>query len=120
MTDEKLAEEWADKNITLAVSIYNPQAESIAKQAFLAGLKADRTKWHKVTDGDLPKEPEFLKSHPDNHRYEWFLVATVGRPDKALYSFAKKKWFIDYEEMMLGDSYFKPIAWCEIPQYTEE
>lgn len=75
-------------------------------------------KWHKVADGDLPVESELWKNDPDNYRYEWFIVATVGKTHRALYSFAKKKWFIDYEEMMIGTSYFEPIAWCEFPKYT--
>lgn len=77
--------------------------------------------WHNLqkNPADLPLESEFLKDDPDNHRYEWFIVATVGKTHRALYSFSKKKWFIDYEEMMIGTSYFEPIAWCEFPEFKE-
>lgn len=77
--------------------------------------------WHNLQENpaDLPLESEFLKDEPDNHRYEWFVVATVGKSHRALYSFSKKKWFIDYEEMMIGTSYFEPIAWCEFPEFEK-
>lgn len=117
MTDDELAEEYIDEH-SPSFKEYPKAGRGALKQAFLAGLEAGRPVWHRVADGDLPKEPEFLKNDPDNHRYEWFIVASVGKPTRALYSFAKKKWFIDYEEMMVG-SYFEPIAWCEFPKFEE-
>ena len=119
MTDEKMAVQYA-ANYNLMNKDLSPKSPwHIVTEVFLAGLEAGRPKWHKVADGDLPKEPEFLKNHPDNHRYEWYIVAYVGKSSRALYSFAKKKWFIDYEEMMVGN-YFEPIAWCEIPRFEGE
>ena len=132
MGDKRMTfEEWKEKhsdlieNVAITFFYYGKgvdtktcydELEYLLKRAFKAG----RPKWHKVADGDLPKEPEFLKNDLDNHRYEWYIVASVGKPSRALYSFAKKKWFIDYEEMMIGTNYFEPIAWCEFPEYTEE
>ena len=63
MTDEELTEEYAEvlcQTCTLDTCRHNilqtcAIKESI-KQAFLAGLKAGRPKWHKVADGDLPSE----------------------------------------------------------------
>lgn len=101
MTDREMAEEWADKNITLAISMYNPQAESIAKRAFLAGLKAGKdmnvpTKWHKVADGDLPKENKnVLNQSGEITMYE------SGRG-------------------FLGLGGIGVIAWCEIPTFTDK
>lgn len=46
MAEEHAFEKWPDY----------PEKQEIAEQAFLAGLKAGRPKWHKVADGDLPNE----------------------------------------------------------------
>ena len=98
MTDREMAEEWADKNITLALSMYNPQAESIAKRAFLAGLKAGRPEWHKVADGDLPKDENDVLVYSGE---DWRMC--VGR-----YSPKYKVW----------EAGCDTIAWCEIPTFT--
>ncbi len=48
MIDKEMAEEYSNKTCGyVRVEI---------QQAFLAGLKAGRPQWHKVADGDLPKE----------------------------------------------------------------
>ena len=63
--DEEKAEEFANEKCKdcymCSYSEHkNPykicQRRKDRKQAFLAGLKADRPKWHKVADGDLPNE----------------------------------------------------------------
>lgn len=63
MTDEEMAEEYAE--CEQCAHCINPQhcpgKEDCydfdkVKCHFLAGLKAGRPKWHKVADGDLPKE----------------------------------------------------------------
>ena len=54
MTDEEMADEYAVENWE---HYENGQNDYKAlKQAYLAGLKAGRQKWHKVADGDLPSE----------------------------------------------------------------
>ena len=95
--------------------------EAFQKGAEFGYNKANFIIWHNLqkNPADLPLESEFLKGEPDNHRYEWFIVATVGKSHRALYSFVKKKWFIDYEEMMIGTCYFEPIAWCEFPEFEK-
>jgi hypothetical protein len=64
MTDEEMAEEYADEKCKdcymCSYSEHkNPykicQRRKDVKQAYLAGLKAGRPQWHKVADGDLPK-----------------------------------------------------------------
>lgn len=73
------------------------------QNAFLAGLKAGKPKWH-----DLP-----LRRCIDNNsnvvglfRHSW---------DK------KSTWYrYDFEEGAWCQMETEPIAWCEIPQYTEE
>ncbi len=121
---DELLREWAAE---LYPELY-PVAivKDFIKKAVARAYKAAQTDsniiiWHNLqkNPADLPLESEFLKGEPDNHRYEWFIVATVGRPYRALYSFAKKKWFIDYEEMKIGTSYFEPIAWCDFPKFEE-
>lgn len=54
MSDEEMAEEYARENEEVYgsdeygdITDYNN-----IKEAFLAGLKAGRPKWHKVADGD--------------------------------------------------------------------
>lgn len=42
MTDEEKALEYADENIDIAVSMYNPNAISLVKQAYLDGLTKGR------------------------------------------------------------------------------
>lgn len=50
MTDEEMAEEYADWYWGAS-----PSAKRAIKDGYLAGLKAGRPKWHKVADGDLPE-----------------------------------------------------------------
>lgn len=65
MKDEEMAEGFANEKCKdcymCSYSEHkNPykicQRRKDRKQAFLAGLKAGRPQWHKVTDGDLPNE----------------------------------------------------------------
>lgn len=42
MTDEEKAVEYADKNIDIAISMYNPNAISLVEQAYLDGLTEGR------------------------------------------------------------------------------
>ena len=107
MTDEEMAEDYAKglcKTCTVDTCRYSTIQtcaikESI-KQAHLAGLKAGRPKWHKVADGDLPKdENDVLVYSGEDGRM------CVGR-----YSPKYKAW----------EAGCDTIAWCEIPKYTEE
>ncbi len=105
MTDEKLAEEWVKEHFNL----YIPQERAV-KQAFLAGLKAGRPKWHKVADGDLPEEDKSImiyakladgvavgKRRKQGKVYEWYFATYDGT-------------------FCLRDK--EVIAWCEIPKYN--
>ena len=75
MTDEGKAEAWLDKRYLKDMGVRKP-----CKEAFLAGLKAGKDmaetdlatiaymqgaerykpKWHKVADGDLPKDTRYV------------------------------------------------------------
>lgn len=103
MTDEEIAEEYvcnkADKgNFDLEQFGKVYFSESSMKQAFLAGLKAGKPKWHKVKSGDLP--PEDTK-----------VLAFMAGGEVCIAHFYRKN---------VWDKIGIVIAWCEIPKYTEE
>lgn len=55
MTDEEMAEKFVKEEKYVARwDMEQTDLDEIVKEAFLAGLKAGRPKWHKVADGDLP------------------------------------------------------------------
>lgn len=89
MTDEELAEEYADWFWGAS-----PSEQRAIKQAYLAGVKAGRPQWHKVADGDLP----------GNDRYVW---TNVG----ACY-YDEAGWWDDFGRLQ------DVIAWCE-PKFKE-
>ena len=70
-------------------------------------------KWHKVADGDLPKEKKeywckafYYKSKETFNAFLWF------NPDT--------KAFNPLEEIEDTSGSYNVKAWCEIPEYTEE
>lgn len=114
MTDEEIAEEYADKN-KIYIDFDNDITDySNVKEAYLAGLKVGREaereyvknnaftsmkeqglfpfgKWHKVADGDLPKE---------NKKY--LVLTSNGEPE--VDSWLNISWVYSYDV----------IAWKEI------
>ena len=101
MTEDEMAKEYANENWEHYEEGQN-DSEAL-KQAFLAGLKAGKPKWHKVADGDLPE-----------YRY-YVLVSRGTRTDKALYNKYEEKWYSYYDD----DELDNVTAWCEIPKYEE-
>lgn len=106
MTDEeKLAEEYVKSVID--VNAFDWKIVREIGLAFLAGLKSGRPKWHKVADGDLPKNSD------DKNLY----LVYWGENDYGVAQFNNSRWWsldsgwFDAEEV---------VAWCEIPKYTEE
>lgn len=98
MTDEEMAvnwirsQGWSEENL--------PSDELLQmKKAFLAGLKAGKPKWHKVADGDLPKDENDVLVYSGE---DWRMC--IGR-----YSPKYKAW----------EAGCDTIAWCEIPKYME-
>jgi len=70
------------------------------KEAYLAGLKAGKPKWHKVADGDLPKSKGAVLSDKGEFVY-----------------------YNSFAQNLVDETYTEQtdiIAWCEIPKYTEE
>jgi len=110
MTKEELAKEYVDKLYAEKVSKkdYDKDGRILYRSddisdAFLSGLEASRPKWHKVADGDLPK-----------HEVNVLVFVNKQCIDIAHYNY-------DYKEWHFSDSICRDvIAWCEIPQYTEE
>ena len=112
MTDEELAENYttfygfgSDFN-----NITSQEANQAIEQACFAALKVGRPKWHKVADGDLPKETgEYLTNigvliwdYYADGRYGW-------HTENCEFCDCCKD--VDSDEI---------IAWCEIPEYKEE
>ena len=100
MTDEELADKYAEEYFGKKIELVELWKVKSYKEAFLAGLQAGRPKWHKVTDGDLPKdENDVLVYSGENWRM------CVGR-----YSPKYKAW----------EAGCDTIAWCEIPQFKDK
>ena len=134
MTDEEMAEEYADWFWGAS-----PSARRAIKQAYLAGLKAGKdmaeadlatiaymqgaerykTKWHKVADGDLPK--------PNIAVLICFQFEKWTTTYIAYYRSAIKKWqmynLFEAQRQPIDDDYIdseEVIAWCEIPTFTDK
>ena len=116
MTDEEMAEEYENTQDycglldVLFEEQYNQDYGGLScyispyiEQAFLAGLKAGRPKWHKVADGYLPE-----------HEVNVLVLHNVQCIDIAHYNYDYKEWhFID---SIVRDV----IAWCEIPKFEDK
>ena len=107
MMFEKEAEEYAIENWE---HYEEGQNDSKAlKQAYLAGAEFGYNKvneWHKVADGDLPKENKlYLVKIKDN--------------GLAIAYFNGRHWETRYNLGDFGHCVETVIAWCEIPTYEE-
>lgn len=119
MTDEEMAEEYTDRTRivdentragTDCISLvqdyegnYIDIHERI-KQAFVAGLKAGKPKWHKVADGDLPtKEKQYLLKFKDGDIHVPY-VGIDGNLEPFIITTEGIDFFNDIEK------------WCEIPE----
>lgn len=99
MTDEEMAVNWIRSQGWNEENLPSDELLQM-EQAFLAGLKAGRPKWHKVADGDLPE-----------HEVNVLVLYNVQCIDIAHYNY-------DYKEWHFTDSIVRDvIAWCEIPKY---
>ena len=104
MTDEEIekeAKEYADWFWGAS-----PSEQRAIEQAYLAGVKAGRPQWHKVADGDLPKENKlYLVEIKDN--------------GLAIAYFNSQHWETRYNLGESGHCVETVIAWCEIPTFKE-
>lgn len=102
MTDKEMAHEYAIENWE---HYEEGQSDYAAlKQAYLAGLKAGKLKWHKAVDGDLPKVNSAVLDEIGNK------IVYIGGGEWEAYS--------EYYKKYVGVS--QPFAWCEVPQYINE
>jgi hypothetical protein len=101
MTDEEMAEEYLEKLRKEKIPFDIYEVNNQLKRAFLAGLKAGRPKWHKVSEQILTKEKEYLVKLTDG-TVDVMTVALDG----------------DLEPYLLTpkfDFYKDVEKWCEIP-----
>ena len=105
MTDEEMAKEYS-KSVCAWIEDREPLDEIDIQEAYLAGLKAGRPKWHKVADGDLPKKDERFLSKIS-------IPVMTQSNGFAFYSFEYKKWCFQGKVVDV-------IAWCELPQFTDK
>lgn len=112
MTDEEMAEEYAKANMHYEIAKrenganYAKEVNNVTiKQAYLAGLKAGKPRWHDLRKdhSDLP-EPYATVLDEEGNR-----ITHQGGGKWTFYS--------DYYEMDIEA--IPPIAWCEIPKFEE-
>ena len=116
MNEEELAEEYCNNEVPFDITESGEKlyTESDLKYAFLAGFAEGRQKLHKVADGDLPKETDFVESDTlllivqlkgtKHRRYE------LGR-----YNFSGNMFIFPHLKIVED-----VIAWCELPEIKEE
>ena len=105
MTEKEMADAWLEGKYLENMGVRRP-----CKVAFLAGLKAGRPKWHKVADGDLPKEMENVLCYCKGAGIKFCCVGhTIVGGDK------KARWWANNksEELLV-------IKWKEIILDEEE
>ena len=107
LEDKELAQEWVKNNTDESPNSFRGEE---LQEAFLAGLEAGRPKWHKVADGDLPKEQKeywckvfYYESEETFNAFLWFDVKT------------KNFKFLEDIEDGIEDS-FDVKSWCELPK----
>ena len=106
MNDEEMAEEYYYKTYPVTLNIGEEERKKEVTDIFLAGLKAGKPKWHKVADGDYP---------PCEKGYYTVNVLT-NYGDIAYYDYNDGCWIAEPSSVEIDP----PVAWCEIPKYTEE
>lgn len=75
--------------------------------SYLAGLEEGRPKWHKVADGDLPK---------NNTR----VLVLLKNKQIRISIFMENKFTFWNKDHNTYTKLYDVIAWCEIPQYTDK
>ena len=115
MTDEEMAEEYAEKHSFRVPydgsnKFYDDVDYKASKESFLAGLKAGRPQWH-----DLKKDPNDLPKGQIN-RYLFAYVKNYGGKKPMLVGY-NGEWFYDVN---IYNKEVKVVAWCEIPTFYKE
>ena len=103
MTVEEKAKQYVKNNTDESVNSFNGEQ---LQEAYIAGAKENGVVWHKVADGDLPKEfdkPYLCKVY--GHFEVGYFMAYKEQP------WHFDDYYLDSEDV---------IAWCEIPRYEGE
>lgn len=129
MTDEEMAKEYADRTTivdentkagTDCISLVQDYEGNVIdiheriKQAFLAGLKAGRLKWHKVADEGYPSKDNLGKTYNvafafNERKQEYYSFDCAEYIDKGK--------FVTHTNDGSGENNgYKVIAWLEIPK----
>ena len=108
MTDEEMAEEYANENWEYYEEGQNDS--KALKQAYLAGLKAGRPQWH-----DLRKDPNDLPKANDEKLCFYEKGKVVARYDSG---YSCWETYLNNFETVIPSSVI--IAWCELPQFTDK
>lgn len=115
MTDEELAEEYAEvstnayKDCLVDIDDIDVLKEAIT-EAFLEGLKAGKPKWHKVADGDLPK------NNTDCIVIKEYEGVTGKYTRRKLSVYKGNNFLIWNHEYNSYVQLHNVIAWCESPK----
>ena len=120
MTNGELAEEYASKNVPIDTFGYRSldDVHYDVRQAFLAGLKAGRPKWHDLMEdpNDLPAKRQHIlcyTSDPWCHNYKG--LKNVKHCDVEMGTYmGNGEWYIGCYHTCVP-----PKAWCEIPKFEE-
>lgn len=113
MTDEEMAVNWIRSQGWNEETLPSDKFGQMI-QAFIAGLGAGRPKWHKVADGDLPKENHFVWIFNERTGYEIARHAPFEE-------YRHDNWVTSDNRSLIPFKNKSPvIAWCEAPKYTEE
>ena len=119
MTEEEKGKEYAEGvyNRKINTSDYDEEGKinyrySDIEQAYLAGLHEGQPKWHKVADGDLPKnEKDVLILYQDCDKRNLYTACYDTKAERWLY--------YNLDDLLLEPFEYNVIAWCEIPQFKE-
>ena len=126
MKEEEMAEEY-NKNNCERWEYDCLSVDDIAKENFLAGLKAGRPQWHKVADGDLPKGDEgFSKSgiHRKIYLQDRYGNLYTGNYFPKDETHKEDGFAVEFLDWGFQGSQFcakeQISEWCEIPTFDKE
>ena len=126
MTEDEMAKEYIKvNNLEWQLECNRTSPIGEVKQAYLAGLKAgkdmaeadlatiaymqgaerDKTKWHKVANGD----------YPPYERDDYSINVLIDCRNIAYYNYDEECWVAEPSSAEIDP----PVAWCEIPKYEE-
>lgn len=126
MTDEEMAEEYFNSECLHSYADTEEELKEDVVSAFLAGLKAGRPQWHKVSDGDLPKGDEYGKNsiHRDIYLKDRYGNLYTGNYFPKDETHKEDCFAVEVLEWGFQGSQFckkeQISEWCEIPTFDKE